>query len=437
MTFSAGISLFRRRSFFPAASFIFISFIVTAVGAGAQVSAVESVLSPSIEIPHREYLPNLPVNIAQFFRPEIVVARAHEVIPRFAGGDTPKVLDAKNLEVNVAGVKGGTDALLAKAMINPAATNVVVDAAGRPIAVKRRYDVSRIGDRGVGGGVNFYSLDKEVRMGKEMAQEVEQESKLFADKVVNEYVNRLGQNLVRNSDAQVAFTIKVIDSDEVNAFALPGGFFYVNTGLILAADNEAELAGVMAHEIAHVAARHATKNQTKKDIWNFASIPLVFFGGPAVIAVRNFASLAVPMSLLKFSRDAEREADLLGIQYEYAAGYDPSAMVNFFERLNAKEKQHHNFISRAFSTHPMNEDRVRRAQKEMDTMLPPNEEYLVTTSEFDEVKARLNKMTSFKRLEDFDPRHPTLRKASTADSSKDSKDDKRDDDPTLKRRNKE
>jgi predicted Zn-dependent protease len=287
-----------------------------------------------------------------------------------------------------------------------------------------------IGERGIGGGMNFYSLDKEIALGKELAEEVESQSRMFKDPTINEYVNRIGQNLVRNSDAQVPFTIKIIDSDEVNAFALPGGFFYVNTGLILAAENEAELAGVMAHEIAHVAARHATKNQTKRDIWNIASIPLIFFGGPAVMAVRNVASLAVPMSFMKFSRDAEREADLLGIQYGYATGYDPSAMVNFFERMSAKEKHKKNFIARAFATHPMNDDRVRRAQKEMDTMLPPNEEYLLTTSEFDEIKARLTKLTAGNRLLDVDPNRPTLRKVTEKPPDRPPDDGER---PTLKR----
>ena len=185
------------------------------------------------------------------------------------------------------------------------------------VRVEAKYDVSRIGDRGVGGGLDFYSLEREQALGRELAQEVEASSRLVTDPRVTEYVNRVGQNIVRNSDARVPFTIKVIDDDEVNAFALPGGFFYVDSGLILAADNEAELAGVMAHEIAHVAARHATKNATREQLLNLATIPMIFVGGPLGYAVRQIAGLALPMSFLKFSRDAEREADLLGLEYEY------------------------------------------------------------------------------------------------------------------------
>ncbi len=255
--------------------------------------------------------------------------------------------------------------------------------------IKSKYDVSKIGERGIGGGVNFYSLEKEQALGKQLAQEVERQSKLVDDVVVNEYINRLGQNLVRNSDAKVPFTIKVIEDDNVNAFALPGGYFYVNSGLILAAENEAELAGVMAHEIAHVAARHATRNETKRDIWNLASMPLVFIGGPIGFAVQEAAGLALPLSVLKFSRDAEREADLLGIEYEYASGYDPAEFVQFFEKMTALQKQKPHLIEKAFATHPMNEDRIRRAQDEIQTLLPARDEYVVDTSDFQTVKARL------------------------------------------------
>ncbi len=297
--------------------------------------------------------------------------------------------------------------------------------------VPKKYDVSHIGDRGVGSGMNFYSTEKEITLGKQLSQEVEQQAKLFADPVVNEYVNRIAQNLARNSDAKVPFKVKIIDSDEVNAFALPGGFFYVNVGLLMAAENEAELAGVLAHEIGHVAARHATKTQTKKDIWDLASLPLVMVGGPAGMAVRNLMGIAVPMTFLKFSRDAEREADLLGIEYQYAAGYDPAAMVTFFEKLSAQEKRKHGFMSSAFSTHPMNEDRIERSQKTIENMLPAKEQYLTTTSDFDQVKARLITLTTGKKQEVqmAGVQRPTLRKAN-GDGGKVNKDDDR---PTLKR----
>ncbi|HLK31805.1 MAG TPA: M48 family metallopeptidase [Terriglobales bacterium] len=252
-------------------------------------------------------------------------------------------------------------------------------------------DVSLIGQRNVGSGVNFYSLQKEQALGHQLAEQVESQSRLISDPVINEYVNRVGQAIVRHSDAKVPFTIKVLDDDQINAFALPGGYFYVDSGLIIAADSEAELAGVMAHEIAHVAARHATRNATRAQIFNLVSIPLIFVGGPVGYAVREVAGLAVPMSFLKFSRDAEREADLLGLQYEYAAGYDPQAFVRFFEKLKAGEKQHQGKLAKAFSTHPMTGDRIRRAQQEIATILPPQAEYVVDTSEFQEMKERLER----------------------------------------------
>ncbi len=252
-----------------------------------------------------------------------------------------------------------------------------------------KFDVTLIGHRNIGNGLNFYSLDREIAVGHDLAKQVESSTKLVTDTEVTEYINRVGQNLVRNSDSRVPFIIKVIDSNEVNAFALPGGFFYVDTGLILAAESESELAAVMAHEIAHVAARHATKNMTKQQIWNMASIPLMFVGGPAGYAIAEIASLAVPLSFLKFSRDAEREADMLGLQYDYAAGYDPQAFVQFFERLKAEEKQKHSKIAKMFSTHPMTADRITAAQDEIRAYLPDRDSYVVDTSEFDAMKSRL------------------------------------------------
>ena len=243
-------------------------------------------------------------------------------------------------------------------------------------------NVNLIGQRNVGGGLDFYSYDREIALGRQLAQEVEGSARVITDPVITEYVNRIGQNLVSHSDAKVPFTIKVLDTEEVNAFALPGGFFYVNSGLILAADNEAELAGVMSHEIAHVCARHATKNMTRAQIWNMASVPLIFIGGPVAYAISEVAGLAVPLGFLKFSRDAEREADLLGLEYDYATGYDPQAFVQFFEKLNV-EKKKQNMIAKAFATHPMNVERIEAAQDEIRKYLPDRPEYIVDTSEFE------------------------------------------------------
>jgi predicted Zn-dependent protease len=305
--------------------------------------------------------------------------------------------------------------LAATAPVVPTLAPQPAVAAKRPEAAKKldaKYDVSKIGDRGVGRGLDFYSLERERAMGRELAQQVESESHMIKDPVITEYINRVGQRIVRNSDARVPFTIKVIDDDEINAFALPGGYFYVNTGLIMAADNEAELAGVMAHEIAHVAARHATKNATKMQILNLVSIPMIFIGGPVGYAVRQVAGLAVPMSFLKFSRDAEREADLLGLEYEYACGYDPEEFVKFFEKLKLQQKQKHSFLAKAFNTHPMTSDRIRRAQEEIADYLPAKNEYVVDTSEFEQVKARLANLMNEQKIGSGTgyPAPPTLRK---------------------------
>lgn len=274
--------------------------------------------------------------------------------------------------------------------------------------VDLKYDLTRIGDRNVGGGLDFYSLDREIAMGRELAQQIEASSRVVRDPAINEYINRIGQSLVANSDARVPFEIKVLEDDEVNAFALPGGFFFVNTGLIEAADNEAGLAGVMAHEIAHVAARHATKNATRNQIMNMASIPLMMFGGPAVFAVREVMGFAVPMGVLKFSRDAEREADLLGIEYDYETGYDPQEFVRLFEKFKSEEKGKHSFISKAFSTHPMTEDRIKRAQEEIQDHLPPRPDYVVDTSEFQQIKARVVALDNKNKVDEANIGRPVL-----------------------------
>jgi predicted Zn-dependent protease len=273
-------------------------------------------------------------------------------------------------------------------------------------------DVNAIGDRSVGKGLDFYSLEREIALGKQLAQEVDKSAKFITDPVVTEYVNRVGQNLVRNSDARVPFTIKVIDSDVVNAFALPGGFFYVNSGLILHADEESELAGVMAHEIAHVCARHGTKQATKGEIVNLASIPAMIFipytwAGYAIYQGMNFA---IPLTFLKFSRDEEREADYLGIQYMYKAGYDPNSLVSFFEKVETDEKKEPGTIPKVFSTHPPTPDRIEAIQKEIATILPARDQYIVSTSEFDSVKHRLQLIEANVKVKNNNPNRPTLRK---------------------------
>jgi predicted Zn-dependent protease len=246
-----------------------------------------------------------------------------------------------------------------------------------------------IGNDHPGKGVNFYSLEKEIFLGRQMAREVELQTRLLDDRVIGEYVNRVGQNLVCNSAARVPFTIKVIDSEEVNAFALPGGFMFVNAGLVLKAGSEAELAGVLAHEIAHVAARHGSKQATRGEIANYAGIPLIFLGGWAGYAIRQAAGLAVPVSFLQFSRGMETEADRLGMEYMYKAGYDPTALVDFFEKIETLEKNRPSAIARAFAAHPLTKDRIRHAQKELENDLKARPQYVLDTSEFHDVQRRL------------------------------------------------
>jgi predicted Zn-dependent protease len=301
-----------------------------------------------------------------------------------------------------------------------------------------KTDVDAVGNRNIGCGRgvgNWYTVEGQVARGRVYAQQIESQIKLVNDPVVTEYVNRIGQNLVRNSDAQVPFTIKVIDSDVVNAMALPGGFFYVNSGLILAADEEAEMAGVMAHEIAHVAACHYGREMTRMNLLQLASLPAIFMGGALGYGIYEGLGLGIPLTFLHFSRGFEAEADYLGIEYMYRAGYDPSAFVSFFEKIQAMEKKKPGTLSKAFDTHPQTPDRIEKSQDEIRKILPAKQQYVVTTSEFDEVKSRLAAIENkHKLLDEKDGNKPSLRRTSnTSDTSNgDTKSD--DDRPTLKRR---
>jgi predicted Zn-dependent protease len=301
-------------------------------------------------------------------------------------------------------------------------------------------DVNAVGQRNIGGrGMgNWYSTNWEIGTGKQYSMEVEKASHLVTDPVVVEYINRVGQNLVKNSDAKVPFTIKVLDTDEINAMALPGGFFYVNSGLILACDSEDELAGVMAHEIAHVAAHHAAREMTKLNYMQIGSIPLMIFTQGTWIGygIYEASQLAVPLTFLQFSREYEAEADYLGIQYAYRAGYDPQGMVSIFEKLDALEKHKPGAISRAFSDHPATPDRIANVEDEIATILPARTDYLVTTSEFDQVKARLARIQNKRGINDKKGGNkPTLRRTSTTNNDPNAPTTTSDSDqPTLGRR---
>jgi predicted Zn-dependent protease len=315
----------------------------------------------------------------------------------------------------------------------------------RPLAVSE--DPAMIGKRNInGGGDRFWgwlggSQEREIQIGRQISMELEQQAKLVTDPMINEYVNRVGQQLVLHSDAKIPFTIRIIDSDEVNAFALPGGFFYVNKGLILAAENESELAGVMAHEIAHVAARHAMENQGKGQFLGIGLLAgIIFTGGVAGAVLQNTAGLAQALAFFQFSRAAEEEADRLGVQYLYAAGYDPNGMATMFEKLAAQNKKKPGTISRLFTTHPQSADR-KDASIALVGRFPEKDEYKISSSDFNRVKAHLLRMTNVQEgvLSDDpngDPSKPTLRRRSQdPDSSKEPGEEEKPDGnrPVLKR----
>src|SRR6202522_830781 len=346
------------------------------------------------------------------------------------GGDTPQT---KPGTTPVGGDTAATD-------VKP---DKVVEVGSQKVNVKTGSidDVNAVGNREIGGrGMgNWYSVDTEIKMGKMYADQIEKSTKFITDPVIVEYVNRVGQNIVKNSDCKVPFTIKVIDSDEINAMALPGGFFYVNSGLILNADEEAELAGVMAHETAHVCAHHAVREQTRMNYAQLSTIPLIFIGGWTGYGIYEAASLAVPMTFLKFSRDFEAQADYLGVQYMYRAGYDPQAFISFFEKVQALEKRKPGLVAKTFSDHPQTPDRILHSQEEIARIPPARDEFTGTTSEFDDIKARLARIENKRRLVDTkDKNKPSLRRASTGsdDSNSTASNPSNTDDgpPTLHRR---
>ena len=273
-----------------------------------------------------------------------------------------------------------------------------------------KKDPDRIGARDVSKGINFYSIEKEMALGKGLAEQVERRSKLLNDKLITEYVNRLGQNLARHSDTKIPLTIKVIEGDDPNAITLPGGFIYVQTGLLRTAETEAELAAAMAHEIAHVAARHGTRQATQSQITQIATIPLIFMGGWGGLCARGASSLFFPAGSLAVQRGYETEADMLGLQYLYKGGYDPLGMVDMFEKIFSLEDRKQGKLVRLSADHPASDDRVVAVQKNIETMLKPMPEYIVNTSEFDRVKARLAALDWIPKPEPTGPKPPTLKR---------------------------
>jgi len=308
-------------------------------------------------------------------------------------------------------------------------TLVLLFIAASSFASDKKKDPDEIGNRDVGKGINFYSIEKEIALGQQLALEVEKQAKLVDDPILGEYINRLGQNLVRNSDAKMPVSFKIIDDDSINAFTLPGGHVFVNSGLIRVAETEAELAAAMAHEIGHVAARHSTRQETRAQLANLATTPLILLGGWTGYAVRQGVGLGIPMTFLSFSRAFEGEADLLGLEYLYKAGYDPTASIDIFERIESLQRSKPGLVSKVFSSHPMTLDRIREAQKNINEILPNKSEYVVSTSEFNEMRARMIALHQQRKKEAADPAKPTLRRATASDPAEANQDDR----PTLKR----
>ena len=310
-------------------------------------------------------------------------------------------------------------------------------------AGRKHKDVENIGNRKINGRIlgifpNFVSQEKEIQLGAQFAQLFEETARLVEDPVVTEYVDRLGQEIVKHSDAKVPFVIKVVDTEEVNAFALPGGFLYVNKGLILEADNESELAGVLAHEIAHVTARHATERMSKGQLLQFAAIPALFVGGGlAGYGIQNGLGLGLNLAILGITRKSEAEADQLGTQYLWNTEYDPQGFITFFEKLEARQKDKPGKFASFFRTHPTPESRIQKVQEEI-SYLPPKDEYVVSSSEFERVKARLIEM-DHQRLQpgpsqgQADAKRPTLKRKTNRDRTEEKEPTLKNDRPTLKR----
>jgi predicted Zn-dependent protease len=268
----------------------------------------------------------------------------------------------------------------------------------------KKKDPNEIGDRNVSKGLNFYSLEQELALGKQLAIEVQRQTKIIDDTILAEYINRLGQNLARNSDVTFPVSFQLIDSDEINAFTLPGGYVFINSALVELSGNEAELASALAHEVGHVAARHATRQASRDRLMNIGALPIAVLGGPLAHLGTN---AMMPLASMKFSREFESEADLLGIQYLWKAGYDPNASVDLFEALASTEKRQPGSVAKLFRAHPLTPDRIEKTQKNIEKLLPARAEYVLNSSEYEEMRARLERLT--KKSEE-ETKTPTLRR---------------------------
>lgn len=316
---------------------------------------------------------------------------------------------------------------------------ILVGFAGFVRGDDKKNDMDQIGNRRVAHRA-MISQEKEIGIGKQYSSEIDKTAKLITDPVINEYVNRVAQNVARNSDLTIPLTVKVIDAPGINAFALPGGFLYVNSGLLQTADEESQVAGVIAHEIAHVAARHWASQMTKQTIAQYAMLPLLFvpMGYGVYYGVMEAYMNGVPLMFLKFSRNDEAEADYLGLQYMVKAGYDPYTYVTIFSKVLDEERRSPGSVPKIFLDHPPTPDRMLLLDQEMKAF-PKRDQYLVSTSEFDDVKARLNMVISNRKKEKQQD-GPTLKKresteqTSTTQPADQKSKDSNDAPPVLRRR---
>jgi predicted Zn-dependent protease len=239
-----------------------------------------------------------------------------------------------------------------------------------------------------GHALNFYSIEREIALGKQLSTELERQVKLVDDPILSEYVNRIAQNIVRHSDVTIPVTVRIIESGDLNAFTLPGGHIYVNSAMLKLTESEAELAFVLAHEIGHVAARHATREATRSQLLQIGQVPLSIFGGLNGAAIRELAEPASRLGFLKGARDFESQADRLGVDYLDRSGYDPTASIDMFERIEATERKRSGPLARLYQDHPVTQSRIEATQKHLAEIAGKRDEYLINTSEYEQMRPR-------------------------------------------------
>ncbi len=240
------------------------------------------------------------------------------------------------------------------------------------------------------GQFNIISISQEIKLGKQASKEVEKEMKVVNIPMVRDYINYLGNRLASHSDLKIAYHFGVIEDEEINAFSLPGGYVYVFTGLIDATENESELAGVIGHEIGHIASRHATELLSmQKGINIFASILFNVLGVRITGTQAQLANITATLGVLHYNRSQEKEADDLGLKYMMKAGYNPYSMITFFYKLKKIHKEKPNILTKILSTHPVTDERIERIKREIENMHINEEDFITNTPQFIRIKSLL------------------------------------------------